>query len=344
MTVNRVRYAAKHHGHLYAALYRAVVTLHEFARSAQPAHRAALRTVVAEQTWSDLPRARRDLPAPRAGAVSGAIIVPAHNEAAVIGRTLDRLRPLLGSPHLDVVVAANGGSDDTAAIAARIPGVTVLDIAQASKTAALNAAEAVTSRWPRIYLDADIDVTALAVWETLDALNRDGALAGRPPYAWDLDGADWLVHAYYRARARLSSTRSALWGAGIYALSEDGRARFGAFPAVVADDLFVDQRFTSDEKLIVPTDAVRVRVPRSAADLLKVLRRQSRGSAELGAGTASGTLAELLGSIRGPRTLVDAAVYIGFAIRSRHLGGRTADTWERDDSSRADGHRTEAAR
>jgi GT2 family glycosyltransferase len=333
LTVNRVRYVSKRRGPVYAGLFRAVVALHELARATRPAHRAALRTVLSPTTWQSLPRAQRILSAKDINAASGAVIIPAHNEAAVIRRTLDRLAPLLVGGSLDVVVATNGCTDDTASIARSIPGITVLDLAEPSKTKALNAADKVTDRWPRVYLDADIDITPTTLCDTLDALRREGVLVARPPYEWDLEGAGWLVRAYYRARARVPSAHSALWGAGVYAMSKEGRVRFAEFPPVVAEDLFVDQQYAPHEKLIVQTEPVRVRVPRSARDLLKVLRRQSRGARGLHSTTTTNTLRELAGSIGGPRALVDVGVYAGFALLSRRSGSYTP-RWERDESSR----------
>ena len=44
---------------------------------------------------------------------------------------------------------------------------------------------------------------------------------------------------------------SSLWGAGVYGLSEEGRSRFGDYPDVVAEDLYVDQHFDEHEIEIV---------------------------------------------------------------------------------------------
>ena len=57
MAVNRIRYARLHLGRPRASLYRAVVVLHELARSTDRRHRAILRTVLSEASWQALPRA-----------------------------------------------------------------------------------------------------------------------------------------------------------------------------------------------------------------------------------------------------------------------------------------------
>lgn len=67
-----------------------------------------------------------------------AIIIPAHNEAAVIGQTLKGLLRQVGEGD-EVIVVCNGCSDDTAGVARRFePRVTVLETDVPSKTNALN--------------------------------------------------------------------------------------------------------------------------------------------------------------------------------------------------------------
>ena len=84
-------------------------------------------------------------------------VIPAHNEAAVIQRCLNALLNGFAPGELDVVVACNGCTDDTADIVRSTwPTVRLIEIAQASKPAALRAADDALSTFPRIYLDADI--------------------------------------------------------------------------------------------------------------------------------------------------------------------------------------------
>ncbi|MFE6735666.1 glycosyltransferase family 2 protein [Microbacterium sp. NPDC057650] len=56
-TVNRIRYARKHHPRMIATFYRGMVVLHELLRVASPRHRAILRTVLSEKSWARLPKA-----------------------------------------------------------------------------------------------------------------------------------------------------------------------------------------------------------------------------------------------------------------------------------------------
>lgn len=341
MTVNRIRYARKHHGRFWAGAFRGLVAMHELARSGQPAHRTAFRYVISKSSWSSLPQPQPTVTTPSLQNARGAIIIPAHNEEAVIARTITALGDLTLASELDVIVAANGCTDNTAALAQAMPGVSVIALEEPSKPAALNAAEGLTSNWPRIYLDADIEITPKTVRDTLDALEEPGTMAARPNYIWNVEGVSWAVRRYYCARARLPSVHSRLWGAGVYGLSAQGRARFEAFPPLTADDLYVDHQFSSNERRIVVTDPAIVRVPRTSRALLAVLRRQSRGTLEIGYNNSANTALELLRTIRGLRSLIDATVYAvlsGFA----RVGAFGATHWERDDSSRQ--HTSDTAR
>ena len=164
-------------------------------------------------------------------------------------------------------------------------------------------------------------------------------LAARPTCRYDVTGASFVVRSFYRARSAIPSLSSALWGAGIYALSESGHRRLQSFPDLTGDDLWVDQLFAPAEKRVVESEPVVVQGPRTVSGLLSILRRTYRGNAQLhglsGQSSTAATARELAGSIHGPRSLVDASVYAGVVLLARiqAFAGR-AQQWERDDSSR----------
>ncbi|WP_267276975.1 WecB/TagA/CpsF family glycosyltransferase [Arthrobacter sp. CDRTa11] len=334
MAINRIRYIRKFHSRSYARAFRAVVVLSALLRS--PRRQGILAAVSREKRWAQLPQAAR-YGKPNGGAAmpAGAVIIPAHNEAAVIGRTLECLAPFLGLKDLEVVVACNGCTDETAAVASSFPGVKVLSIPEASKVAALNAADNVATRWPRLYLDADIDIPESAISTLFECLDGDGLLAARPTSRYVTDGASFTVRCYYRARQRIPSTQEGLWGAGSYALTEEGHRRLGTFPEVTADDFYVDGLFKEGEKRVIPTEPVRVRTPQTGRSLLATLRRVYRGNTQLDRrGTRSATASELLRSVHGPVSAFDACVYAAYAGLGR-VRPRTQTLWERDESSRS---------
>ena len=337
MAVNRVRYIRKYHSAAYSAVFHGVVALSELLRCWKPDRRGVLQTVLDEKRWTSLPG-----PAAEAGDTTyaesfphGSVIIPAHNEASVIARTLAPLAPLAAAGELEVIVACNGCTDDTAAIARGFEGVTVLEIPQASKTAALNAGDAAASRWPRLYVDADVQISPGTVGEVLSALASGQVLAARPAVRFDLRGAHPLIHSYYRARVQLPVARSGLWGGGVYGLSEEGRKRFQQFPDLIADDLFVDELFRPDEKAVLDVAPAVICPPRTPRDQVAVLHRVYRGNAQQHGryGTGGHTLAEVARSIRGPISAGHALVYVGFALAGRR-GNAPAGAWERDASTR----------
>src|SRR5689334_14870123 len=154
-------------------------------------------------------------PDARSAPPTGAVIVPAHNEERVIERTLHRLLPLLAHDTVEVIVVVNGSTDGTAAAARRVPGVTVIESGIGSKPAAMTLGDAAATRWPRLYLDADIDVEPEAVEAVFRSLaDRRGPLAARPASTIDTSASSFPVRAYYRARARIPEQGTRLWGAG----------------------------------------------------------------------------------------------------------------------------------
>ena len=274
----------------------------------------------------------------------GSVVIPAHNEQAVILPGLDALFEGFAEGELDVVIVCNGCTDGTAELA-RSSGhpVTVVELQTASKPAALREGDSRTTVFPRIYLDADVRMSGSSARAVLERLRGAGTQAARPPLVYDSAGASAVVRSYYRARSRLPTVMTALWGAGVYGLSVAGRGRFAEFPDLQADDFFVDQQFRVDDVEIVPCAPVVVRTPQRARHLRAVLRRTYRGKSyareRTGAArpdTMSSSLGDLVRTAgSSPRAAADAIVYAVFSVWGR-LGRRPAGNhqWERDDSSR----------
>ncbi|MDQ4490358.1 WecB/TagA/CpsF family glycosyltransferase [Sinomonas sp. ASV486] len=339
MAVNRIRYMRKNHPGVPTALATAAVVMRETLRAADAGHRHTLGVILRPGRWSGLPHAEPYPSPPDGGHPEGCVIIPAHNEERVIARTLEGLRPALASGQVEVIVACNACTDRTAQIAGGLPAVRVLDLPEPGKARALNAADAIATRWPRVYLDADIEIPPAALKSVLTELGRGRYLAGRPDFRYDTSACRPLVAAYYRARVRVPSNRAALWGAGCYAMTEAGHAAFGAFPYDAADDYFVDTVFEPDQKTFISCEPVVVRPPRTAGSLVSTLHRVYRApSASGGRATPGRTVGGLLASVRGPASAIDAAVYAMFALAGRRqpgaIGSRGERAWERDESSR----------
>jgi exopolysaccharide biosynthesis WecB/TagA/CpsF family protein len=346
MAVNRVRYIELHHGWAYAMLFRAVVALAELVRSYDPVHRRTLAVVLNRRRWQQLPRATKRVSAEQLSGPRqrGAVIVPAYNEAAVIERTLAPLSRAAVEGFIELVVVCNGCTDATAEVARSFPGVQVVELEQGSKPAALNAGDQAATLWPRLYLDADIQISAQAVFAVLDRLAQGDVLTARPQSTYDYSNASALVRRHYRARQRIPQHKLAMWGAGAYGLSAEGHQRFGTFPTITGDDVYVDTRFDAHEKAVVATDPSVVKTPADAKSLLAIMRRSHRGVSELlarerGPGarvqsTALDTAVAVVSTIRGPQSAIDAVVYLAVALAGRWRF-RKSHAWERDESSRS---------
>jgi glycosyltransferase involved in cell wall biosynthesis len=267
----------------------------------------------------------------------GSIVIPAHNEASVIVPTVKSLAHLV-ERGVEIIVCTNGCTDDTAARARSIPGVKVLESPIASKAKALNAADSVATTFPRLYLDADVAITADAVMAVLDRLRGGDILAARPPFRYDMPGTDRLVAAYYRARNRIPAMHEHLWGGGAYALSEAGHRRLGSFPALTADDLYVDGLFDRTEIEIVATDPIEVRCPRSWRVLLSTLRRVQSGKKQVSDRqdiVRVGGPRPLLSSVHDPASFRDALVYAGLSLLARMFSRSRPEFWYRDETNRS---------
>jgi GT2 family glycosyltransferase len=332
LIVNSVRYFRKYRPRS-AGLYRLLIILREELRRVDRSHDMARAALRSRRRASELPAAEY-APVPAEEFPSASIIIPAHNEAAVIDRTLSALDPLVAAGTAEVIVVPNGCTDDTTDRARAHAGVRVVELAEGSKAAALNAGDAHATRWPRLYLDADIEATPEALAQAVRALAGDGIYAARPAFRWDLQGAEPLVRAYDRARGRMPSMSGAMWGAGVYGLSEAGHRILGEFPRLIGDDLLVERTFPPGRKYVASGPAVVVRNPRTVPDLLGVLARSRRGSAEQSLDTGRASVRELLRTVTGPASAVDAICYALLAAVGRRRARRSTHGWERDLSTR----------
>lgn len=281
-------------------------------------------------------------------AYSLSVVVPAHDEEAVLGRCL-RFVEQMAEGECHTVVAVNGSTDGTVgvaeAVAARRAEVTVLDLPAPGKSGALNAGDAAAgTTFPRVYLDADIEVSAGTLRRLRDVLaasTEPRVAAPRPRF--ELAGRPWAVRAFYDVFQRLPYATDALVGLGVYAVNQAGHARLGGFPDLIADDLFVQRAFDRDERVLLEEEFV-VQTPRTLAALVKVRTRVAAGNAELAeakqdesrfAGSGGSTLASL-GSLvaRTPGLLPAAVCYVLVGLLARARARRRVIAWERDTTTR----------
>lgn len=271
------------------------------------------------------------------------IVVPAHNEAAGIAGTLDRLTAGAAAGEFDVVVVANACTDRTAQLA-KETGVRVIETPVPGKAHALGLGDAACTAFPRIYLDADVVLTTDSVRALVAAAARPGVLACAPVPVWDLEGASWAARRVHRVHDRLVGPSRALAGVGVYTLTEAGHARVFPLPeGLLADDGWVQASFTEDERAVVPEAASVVRPARTIGAHLNRrvrVRLGNRQLAELGRPVNAVPLR--LGDLRRLVTSravspLDAACYLFVQVADRVLTRFRRDrpvSWGTDASSR----------
>lgn len=281
------------------------------------------------------------------------LIIPAHNEAAVIERCLrTALAEAPDDGSVEVIVAANGCSDDTVSLAKMAaPQATVLDLPTGSKTKAINAANAIATRFPRIYLDADIECSYRSLLAMAVVLTEPDVMTASPKIRLELGHCNRWIKAYYAAWLKQPFAKSGKGGAGCYGLSQTALENIGEFPPIIGDDIWIHTRFPDEQKRLVSEDASGepvysiVRPPSTAWQQVKVEARRMRGNAEVRRDYPSpylhlaGKGGGLKGSLRSGASLAELAVFYGVKTMVRiktkldyWQGGGAV--WTKDASSR----------
>lgn len=273
------------------------------------------------------------------------IIIPARNEAAVLGETLGSLLDQDHSGSMRIVVAANGCHDATADLARSHCGafadaghtLEVVELPEGGKCAALNAAEAELPLSARLYLDADVRLGTTAVRLLVEALN-DGRTHLCAPSIRVAPARSLWSRSYFRAWLATPAVQENVIGAGLLAVSAAGRARWADFPQIVADDYFIRSHFDESERRVLHEAVFWIRPPEGLREVVSTRSRWIRGEVESGLPRPEGRERAWRSLLRDRRTLRDVPVYfltVGCAAalaRWRHGQGPTA--WERSSRSR----------
>ncbi|MFX0540194.1 glycosyltransferase [Roseovarius sp. S4756] len=212
------------------------------------------------------------------------VIIPAHDEAGYIAACLEAVfASQLDDVELQVIVVANGCSDETAKIARSHTGagrdLEVIETQTGGKLNALGLGDGAAGHGTRIYLDADVIVSPQLIMELTGALN--GAVpryaSGTPVVA---PARSRITRNYARFWQNLPFVKQGVPGFGIFAVNEAGRGRWGDWPDIISDDTFVRLSFTPEERVRVPATYSWPMVE-GWRPLVRVRRRQNRGVAEI---------------------------------------------------------------
>ena len=272
------------------------------------------------------------------------VIVPAHNEGAQIRRLLELLTNGEDERDVEVIVACNACTDDTADVARTLPGVTVVEIPEASKRRALEAGDAVAHHPVRAYVDADISLTRANLLALVDALD-DRTLVVAPERHLALERSARSVRWYYDVWQRLPSVREGVFGRGTIVMSPEGHLRVRQLPFVMSDDLAISEAFTPFERRVIPDTVSTIEAPRTLRDLIRRRVRVATGNSQLeqlgmrsdAARTSASDLLRI--ASQSPTLPLKVAVFSAVAVAARLAAWRRVragdfSTWLRDESSR----------
>ncbi|WP_108788935.1 glycosyltransferase [Erythrobacter sp. Alg231-14] len=281
------------------------------------------------------------------------LIIPAHNEATVIARCL--LTAMRGAPSPDsfeIVVAANGCTDDTVKIARETaPHAIVLDIATGSKTGAINAGNLAASHYPRIVLDADVECDYRSLAALAASVREAGIMTAAPSIRLETAHCNWAIKSYYAAWLKQPYAKSGKGGAGCYALSKAALERVGEFPDIIGDDIWIHTRFPDHEKRMVARTSdgepvfSTVRPPASAWQQVRVESRRMIGNADVKRDYPSPYFANakkgggIVGSLKSGASPIDLAMFYAVKAMVKIQTGLnkirgSSSIWTRDLSSR----------
>jgi glycosyltransferase involved in cell wall biosynthesis len=270
------------------------------------------------------------------------VIVPVHNEAAVIATTARALLETLPEA-AEVVFACNGCTDGSASIVRELgdPRVRVLEIKEAGKARAIREAERLVTAFPRFYVDSDVVAKGYVLLKLAKDLSLHDLDLVAPRIEFDNSGSSWAARAVNSIWLALPHGSTGGFH-HVLGVSERGRRRWSEMPDVIADDAFIEAHIAADKKMIVRDVAITTRPPRSLWSFLRVRERWLRGDRELKCrGIAppkmEGQRRAITVLARQPGQMLPVLLYVGARLIAQGLSmlprGR-GSTWYRDATSR----------
>jgi len=259
------------------------------------------------------------------------VIIPAHDEEAVIGRCLDRVLDGLPPGRAAVLVVANGTTDATLPVAVEAGArhgvhVRTVDLPAPSKIEAVREGLR-QAPGDVVVLDADIELTPAGLLALAAALDRDEPVIAAPTLRVDTARSSWPVRRYYRAWTALPYVTSSMVGSGVFALNAAARERLGELPDVTNDDGWVRRSFAPDQRVVVP-EPFTAHAARTVSALVSRRARIVNGNRaldeSLGERDAGGNgIGDLLRQVHARRVgPLDALVFLGVTAAARVTAAR----------------------
>lgn len=273
------------------------------------------------------------------------MVIPAHDEQAVVVRCLTTLLADASPQDLRVVVVSNGSTDATAARAREVAAgspvqIEVVELARPSKIEAVREGIRRADGSAVLVLDADIELPTASALAVLSALDRPQPVVASARLRVDASRSSWWVRHYYRAWTAMPYV-SAMVGSGVFALNPAALAVMGELPDVVNDDGWVNRRFPAEQRVVVDAEFV-AHAARTTSALVARRARIINGNRQLdgvGAPAPAQGLGTLAGLVRG-RTVgpADVLAFVMVTVASRLVAAgrraRGSTDWSTDRTSR----------
>src|SRR3954467_3123328 len=126
------------------------------------------------------------------------VVIPAHNEAGVIARTLDSILANQLDRPLQVIVVANGCTDDTPGVVRGFgERVELIETPVGNKANALNLGDGAARYDLRAYLDADIELSPDTLQKVVDAFKDPSVHMATPRARHVYRGYNPFLAGYY---------------------------------------------------------------------------------------------------------------------------------------------------
>jgi len=210
------------------------------------------------------------------------VVIAAHNEGAVIEATLRSVLANKLDRALQVIVVANGCSDDTAEKARKFgEAVEVIETPVGNKINAINLGDRAAKYFPRAFLDADCQLSEDLLQRVADAFEDEGVRIVAPGAKYVYEGHNPFLAGYYHLWRSLPYVKRNTMARGFYAIDQRLRERYVEFPSLIADDKFIRNLTKPAERRVAKDCFTTVYMPANFGDLLKVKTRWTFGNLEL---------------------------------------------------------------
>src|SRR3954453_2543277 len=210
------------------------------------------------------------------------VIIAAHNEGAVIEATLRSVLANRVDRPVQVIVVANGCSDDTAEKARKFaPAVEVIETPVGNKINAINLGDRAAKYFPRAFLDADCQLSQNLLQRVAEEFEDPAVRIVAPGVKYVYEGWNPFLAGYYRLWRSLPYVKRNTMARGFYAIDQRLRERYVEFPSLIADDKFIRNLTKPSERRVAKDCFTTVHLPENFRDLLKVKTRWTFGNLEL---------------------------------------------------------------